>query len=46
MVGTVRNGFSVVTNLDIYVSQGIAPDPTTNSQAISLITTGKVHATP
>jgi hypothetical protein len=44
--GQVTNGFSVVTNLDIYVSQGIAPSSTANSPAISLITSGKVHATP
>jgi hypothetical protein len=44
--GQVTNGFSVVTNLDIYVSGGIAPSPTANSPAISLITSGKVHATP
>lgn len=45
--GQVTNGFSVVTSLDIYVSGGIAPDPNaTPVPAISLITSGKVHATP
>jgi hypothetical protein len=37
-------GFSLVTNLDIYVYQGIAPAPGTNNVAISLITSGVVHA--
>lgn len=44
--GQVTNGLSVVTNLDIYVSGGIAPSATANSPAISLITSGMVHATP
>lgn len=45
-VGKVTNGFSVVTNLDIYVSGGLAPSSTAQSPAISLITSGKVHAVP
>ena len=42
--GLVTAGFSVVTNLDIYVHQGLAPSSST--AAISLITSGTVYAAP
>ncbi|HEY0793854.1 MAG TPA: hypothetical protein VGD78_22520 [Chthoniobacterales bacterium] len=45
--GTVIGGLSINSNLDIYISQGVAPAPSPSpvTTAISLMTSGRFHVT-